>query len=83
MWAQNLRDDALIYLRRFAGNLAHDLQIETERPARARVDPSKPRVEELSHLLARCYFKRAQWESERKASWSSVRMTIQLYVSQY
>ena len=73
MWAQHLQDDALNYLRTFSTNLALDLQNESERAQRMHVDPNKQRLEELSRLLARCYFKQGQWESERKESWNSVR----------
>jgi FKBP12-rapamycin complex-associated protein len=71
MWASGAREDSLNFLRQFSGSIARDLQLETgEHPQRAAV--SKYKLDELSRLLARCYFKQGEWQVELKDDWGSV-----------
>ena len=71
MWASGAREDSLNFLRQFSGSLARDLQSESsEHPQRAAV--SKHKLDELSRLLARCYFKQGEWQVELKDDWGSV-----------
>lgn len=71
MWATGAREESLNFLRQFSGSLARDLQSESsEHPQRASV--SKYKLDELSRLLARCYFKQGQWQYELSDDWSSV-----------
>jgi serine/threonine-protein kinase mTOR len=60
----------LSFLREFVNRLARDLQPETsERNQRSGV--SKQKINELSHLLARCFFKQGQWQMELSDNWAS------------
>jgi serine/threonine-protein kinase mTOR len=71
MWASGAREDSLNFLRQFSGSLARDLQSEpSEHSQRAAV--SKHKLDELSRLLARCYFKQGEWQVELKDDWGSV-----------
>jgi FKBP12-rapamycin complex-associated protein len=70
MWASGAREDSLNFLRQFSASLARDLQSESgEHPQRATV--SKHKLDELSRLLARCYFKQGEWQVELKDDWGS------------
>lgn len=73
MWASGAREDSLNFLRQFSASLARDLQESGEHPQRATV--SKPKLDELSRLLARCYFKQGEWQVELKDDWGSVSRT--------
>ena len=71
MWAEGSRDDSLNFIRQFAASLSRDLQVESaEHPQRTSV--SKAKLDELSRLLARCYFKQGEWQVEMKDDWGSV-----------
>lgn len=71
MWASGARDESLNFLRQFSGSLARDLQVESaEHPQRTPV--SKNKLDELSRLLARCYFKQGEWQVEIREDWGSV-----------
>ena len=71
MWASGAREDSLSFLRQFSASLARDLQSESaEHSQRAAV--SKHKLDELSRLLARCYFKQGEWQVELKDDWGSV-----------
>ncbi|TDL23875.1 atypical/PIKK/FRAP protein kinase [Rickenella mellea] len=79
MWANGARDDSLKFLRSFATSLARDLQTETAERSRANV--SKQRLEELSKLLARCYYKQGEWQSAVKENWddANIKEILQAY----
>ena len=70
MWSNGARDDSIRFLRSFATSLARDLQVETAE--RSRTNVSKQRLEELSKLLARCYYKQGEWQSAVKENWDDV-----------
>lgn len=71
MWANGSRDDSLNFIRQFAISLSRDLATESaEHPQRAAVPKTK--LEELSRLLARCYFKQGEWQVEMREDWESV-----------
>jgi FKBP12-rapamycin complex-associated protein len=75
MWAHGEQDESLTFLRQFATNLASDLQPENpERGSRTGVQ--KQKYEELSRLLARCYFKQGEWEASLNPEWYTVSITI-------
>jgi serine/threonine-protein kinase mTOR len=75
MWAHGERDESLTFLRQFATNLANDLQPENiERGPRTGVP--KQKYEELSRLLARCYFKQGEWEANLNPEWYTVSRTV-------
>ncbi|KZT27933.1 phosphatidylinositol 3-kinase [Neolentinus lepideus HHB14362 ss-1] len=70
MWANGSREECLNFLHEFTNNMARDLQLETsERGQRPGV--SKQKLDELSRLLARCYFKQGQWQAEAHDDWGS------------
>jgi len=71
MWATGAREESLTFLRQFSGSLARDLQSESNEHAQ-RTGVSKPKLAELSRLLARCYFKQGEWQVELKDSWGTV-----------
>ena len=71
MWANGSREDSLNFLRQFSTSLARDLQVET-RELSQRPGVSKNKLDELSRLLARCYFKQGQWQVELKEDWDAV-----------
>lgn len=74
MWASGAREDSLNFLRQFSASLARDLQSESgEHSQRGTV--SKHKLDELSRLLARCYFKQGEWQVELKDDWGSVSCT--------
>ena len=67
MWAQGERESSLNFLRQFATSLSSDVKTE---PSRTGVP--RPKYDEISRLLARCYFKQGQWEAELDSEWQSV-----------
>ncbi|KAI0032654.1 atypical/PIKK/FRAP protein kinase [Vararia minispora EC-137] len=69
MWATDARKESLEFLRQFVSSLARDLQPET--PDRARGGVPKQTITELSHLLARCFFKQGQWQMELEDNWGA------------
>jgi FKBP12-rapamycin complex-associated protein len=71
MWATGARDESLRFLRQFSSNLSRDLQSETTEHTQ-RPGVSKQKLDELSRLLARCYFKQGEWQVELKGSWDEV-----------
>ncbi|KAF9223956.1 phosphatidylinositol 3-kinase [Gyrodon lividus] len=70
MWANGSREESLNFLRQFSANLARDLQIETKEHSQ-RAGVTKHKLDELSRLLARCYFKQGQWQVELKEDWGA------------
>ena len=75
MWASGAREESLNFLRQFSANLSRDLQAETSERAQ-RPGVSKQKLDELSRLLARCYFKQGSWQMELKDDWGTVRYMI-------
>ncbi|KIK95251.1 hypothetical protein PAXRUDRAFT_33077 [Paxillus rubicundulus Ve08.2h10] len=70
MWANGSRKESLSFLRQFSANMARDLQIETKEHSQ-RAGVGKHKLDELSRLLARCYFKQGQWQVELKEDWGA------------
>ncbi|KXN92422.1 Phosphatidylinositol 3-kinase tor2 [Leucoagaricus sp. SymC.cos] len=76
MWAQpepGSREKTLEFLRQFSAQLAHDLQQESSDHSHHKLgnNVSKQKLNELSKLLARCYFKQGEWQAQFEDSWSS------------
>lgn len=71
MWANGSRDETLTFLRHFSESLKRDLEVETQESTH-RSGVSKTKLEEVSRLLARCYFKQAKWGAETKTNWNDV-----------
>lgn len=74
MWANGSREDSLSFLRQFSASLARDLQVETKENSQ-RPGVNKHKLDELSRLLARCYFKQGQWQVELKEDWGEVSLS--------
>ena len=68
-WAKGDRKDTLNYLREFSAKLARDIQSSASTRAEAVVNN---KLEELSRLLARCYFKLGEWQFALKEEWDGV-----------
>lgn len=69
MWGRGDREDALMALRGFCEALQRDLPIK---PGESKVSHQE-RASEISQVLARCYLKAGEWQTEMKADWTSVR----------
>ena len=69
MWAEGAKAESLNFLRQFVSSLARDLQPEV--PTQRGGVP-KQKMAELSHLLARCFFKQGQWQVDMHEDWSTV-----------
>lgn len=80
MWANGSREDSLGFLRQFSASLARDLQVETKELF-LRPSVSKHKLDELSRLLARCYFKQGQWQVELKEDWDAVSISCKFYIN--
>jgi FKBP12-rapamycin complex-associated protein len=76
MWANDAQEDSLLFLRQFTATIADDLEAEARRETDPRSGVSQPRVTHLSKLLARCYFKLGEWESQLRPDWASVSLLI-------
>ena len=71
MWANGARENSLTFLRQFSASLSRDLQSESSEQAQ-RTGVSKQRLDELSRLLARCYFKQGEWQEKLEDDWGAV-----------
>jgi FKBP12-rapamycin complex-associated protein len=71
MWATGAKDESLNFLRQFTDNLAHDVKSESSLQS-PRPGVSKQKIAELSKLIARCYYKQGEWETESHDEWKSV-----------
>ncbi|KAJ6516644.1 phosphatidylinositol 3-kinase [Mycena vitilis] len=83
MWAQGAREGSLAELRQFTVSLAKDLQAESSDHAQ-RAGLSKDRLNQLSKLLARCYFKQGEWQVALDENWyhddSGLKDVLQSYL---
>ncbi|KAL5537169.1 TOR1 [Sanghuangporus sanghuang] len=81
MWANNAKDEAVKYLRSFTSSLAHNLsEAAVTTPGKPAVSTRK--LEEMSSLLARCYYKQGQWQQAmKKGIWSeeNIKDILQAY----
>jgi hypothetical protein len=75
MWSTGAREESLNFLRQFSTSLARDLQMESKDHSQ-RSGVGKHKLEELSRLLARCYFKQGHWQVELKDDWGSVSVLV-------
>ncbi|KAI0653553.1 FAT-domain-containing protein, partial [Cubamyces menziesii] len=72
-WAKGEREETLHHLRDFSAKLARDIQAGTS--GRAALEPIvDSKLEELSRLLARCYFKLGEWQFALKEEWETRNM---------
>lgn len=69
LWANGQHDESLTYLFKFTDSMADDLTPEQER---ASSSVNKAKIEDLSRLLARCYFKQGQWQVAHHHDWDTV-----------
>lgn len=68
-WAKGEKEETLHYLREFSAKLALDIQSGTTVRAE---HVGNGKLEELSRLLARCYFKLGEWQFALKEEWDAV-----------
>lgn len=78
MWANGSRDESLQFLRHFATELQSDIVNHGPRVQNAVVDK---RENELPKLLARCFFKIAEWQMALVDDWTSVRDNFPLLIN--
>lgn len=70
MWASGAQEDSLGFLVKFTTSLSKDLQPESVDPYNA--SSTKHKFDDLSKLLARCFFKQGQWQVAMYEDWSEV-----------
>ena len=76
-WAKGERDETLHYLRDFSEKLAQDIQAGTS--GRGAGKPAvDSKLEGLSRLLARCYYKLGEWQFALKEEWETVSLSYAL-----
>ncbi|OSX64010.1 hypothetical protein POSPLADRAFT_1065405 [Postia placenta MAD-698-R-SB12] len=69
-WAAGNRQESLTHLRQLASNLQRTLQAETSVHQSDLARPkANQKLEEISRLLARCYFKQGQWQVALHEDW--------------
>lgn len=76
MWAAGAQMESLEYLRNFTASLRQDL--DSEAPEHLNNPATKQKMDELTHLLARCCYKQGEWQMSVKQEWNSVRIKISL-----
>lgn len=70
MWASGAQMESLNYLRDFTVNLAEDLGLQGGANGELAIEwRNEPRLEEFAKLLARCYFKRGEWQASLNEVW--------------
>ncbi|KAI0078720.1 phosphatidylinositol 3-kinase [Panus rudis PR-1116 ss-1] len=80
MWAADAKEASLQFLRHFTANLQRDLDSQ---PADQQQNPViKQKMDELSHLLARCWYKQGEWQMAMKDSWNprNIKEILQAYL---
>jgi serine/threonine-protein kinase mTOR len=80
MWDNGTKEETLSSLRHFTERLARDIQETNTQMQRPGVPRTK--LDELSKLLARCYFKQGKWQVELRDSWGEVNSFI-LVLTEY
>lgn len=79
-WAKGQKQQSLEYLNEFSANLARDIQMGSSHRA-----PGEPvgnnKLDELSRLLARCYFKQGEWQFALSEEWTAVRIAFPMSLS--
>ncbi|EJD07323.1 atypical/PIKK/FRAP protein kinase [Fomitiporia mediterranea MF3/22] len=81
MWANDAKEESYRYLQTFTSSLAHDLS-EAATAVAGRPTVPKRKLEDMSKLLARCYYKQGQWQHAlRKNVWSedNIKDILQAY----
>ncbi|KIY73583.1 atypical/PIKK/FRAP protein kinase [Cylindrobasidium torrendii FP15055 ss-10] len=66
MWANGAKESSLTYLRQFSSNLSRDLQAPDDTHTHPWI--ARERKNQLSKLLARCYFKQGQWQIQAQST---------------
>ena len=69
LWANGQHDETLHYLFKFTESLSKDVNPEQ---GRASSSVNSAKLDDLSRLLARCYFKQAQWQVALHRDWDTV-----------
>lgn len=74
MWAAGTKRESLEFLRQFTASLSRDLDAETDNNQPV----PKQKMDELSRLLARCFYKQGEWQMAMKEDWGSVSNSLVL-----
>lgn len=69
LWANGQHEESLSYLTKFTNSMVQDLAPEQERTSSS---VNEAKFEDLSRLLARCYFKQGQWQVAHYHDWETV-----------
>lgn len=73
MWANGSRVEAVEYLRDWATKLSTDLGLtQAELSGRVPTLAARTKSNGYAPLLARCYLKIGQWQSEMQEDWAAV-----------
>lgn len=72
MWAAGTKRESLEFLRQFTASLSRDLETE----ASSTQPVLKQKMNELSQLLARCFYKQGEWQMAMKEDWGSVSIVL-------
>lgn len=73
MWASGSRVEAVDYLRDWATKLSADLGLtQAELSGRVPAPAARTKSSAYAPLLARCYLKIGQWQSEMEEDWAAV-----------
>lgn len=73
MWANGSRDHSLNFLSDFTESLVKDINGTTDQTQPQRPTLTKAKYNELTQLVARCFYKQGEWQTEMKEDWHSVR----------
>lgn len=73
MWAKEGRRESLKTLRQFASELQSDI---VHHSSKNHINMVDIREKELPNLLARCFFKIAEWQVALEPDWASVRWIL-------
>jgi serine/threonine-protein kinase mTOR len=69
IWASGAQEDSLRFLMKFTASLSRDLHPES---GEVNTYSGRQKFQDLSKLLARCWFKQGQWQVEMHDDWSQV-----------
>jgi FKBP12-rapamycin complex-associated protein len=72
MWANGSRDHSLNFLSDFTESLVKDINGTADQTQPQRPTLTKAKYNELTQLVARCFYKQGEWQTEMKEDWNSV-----------
>lgn len=69
MWATGAKEDSIRFLQQFSADLSRDLDNLSGDGVHRPPGAPEDKIQEYSALLARCYFKQAEWQTELREDW--------------